>query len=302
MVIADSSRPNGPPTTSYRNLQCYAMYARLRADPQSEEIRARMGTPLSFWIRGIDWDEAKLIDLAHHLNFYMRYFDYGATQIILNEPSGAPRNFTRVNEPHGEWPSEVSARRLDANLLTVWRGAAASTDVFMGYLLYYQVLEYAASYFLDEKTRKGVDRILRAPDVAARAADSARRVVDLVSSACSAKEDKRMEDLLRELVDPELMWCLIEPNKAVFARTCRFTGGVVVEPLVGDDTTGDTFGAKWPGKLGRALRHVRNAVAHPGEPGGAGTIESCEANKLCLEPWLLLCKAAASQVVLHFPE
>jgi len=302
LLVADSYRPNGRPTTGYRNLESFAMYARLRTDPQNEDVRARLGSPLSFWIRAVEWDEEKLVDLAHHLNFFMRYFDHDSSQIVLNEPSAAQTDFAQVTMPHGPFPGEINAHRLDSNLLTVWRGAAASTDVFLGFLLYYQVLEYAANYFLDDKTRKGVERILRAPDVGARAGASAQRVVDLVSAASSAPPDKRMDDVLRELVEPDLLWAIIEPNKSFFARTCRFTGGVSVEPLVGDDTTVETYRAKWPGKVGRTLRQVRNAVAHPGDPGGSGTIESCDANKTCLEPWLLLAKAAASQVVLHFPE
>lgn len=302
MCIADSYRSAGPPSsTSYRNLESYTLLSRVRSDVDVELARRRFGVPLCFWLRTVHWDEAQLTDLALHINFYMRYFDYKSSQIMIHEPSARASDFTPVDSPHGSFPKNIAGRRLDPNLLTVWRGASETSDPFLGYLFNYQVLEYAALCFLSDATRRKVERTLAAPDACAKASDTARYVLGLVRSEAAMAEETQLTNLLSELVEPDFIWAIVDANRGVFSRRCQFSGGVVIDPLIGDDTSEKTFREKWPGKMGKSLRQIRNALAHPGSPGGGGTILLCRSNRDCLAPWLLLCRATASQVVLHFP-
>src|SRR5262249_10205398 len=133
----------------HRNLDPFLIYFfHLKTEP---DAAAKMPPPKSFWVRGLmSWEEAKVIELARHINYYAMRFDRQTPHILVHEPqastAASPEKIIRY--PFGDsFPPVIVARQLDSYLLTIWE-AARSPDPFKKFLHAYQILEYVAFYYL----------------------------------------------------------------------------------------------------------------------------------------------------------
>lgn len=112
--IAVSSVPiEGPTSTNHRNLESYFYFAHYpRKHPDSE--LAREGAPTSFWIRGIEYDENRLIELAKLLNFFMAYADPITPRIVIHRlsPSSGSSYRSPFTRP-ARFPDTLRSRPID---------------------------------------------------------------------------------------------------------------------------------------------------------------------------------------------
>jgi hypothetical protein len=142
VAVAIASRPIGAATTtSHRNLSSYYMWHHHKEEHPDSDT-AKSGRPLSFWIRGFDYDEDRLVDLARHVNFYILYCDPRSPRILIHELG--PREKQVVNPPAAlasEFPSRLRGRRIDAYLLGLWESSTNVTDPFRRFI-YYSDTEY----------------------------------------------------------------------------------------------------------------------------------------------------------------
>ncbi|MGO9472255.1 MAG: hypothetical protein ACLPWS_02330 [Rhodomicrobium sp.] len=292
IALAKNAKPVKNSKTDHRNLISFFFF-------NDKDIAGQAPfEPHSFWVKPVKWDEDGVLGLAHHLNFYMSYFDIGTPRIMLHttkieEMAVKPR--TRYID--GKFPERVEGRRLDDNLLDFW-DASLSGDPARKFIYCYRIIEYASFSYVDARTRSLVRRILASPTFSHRVDETAEKIVSAISSN-RLDEVPRINTFLEEAVDPELIWNEINQNLGAFSSETCFDGGFKVPPLLhGNDKRGAFFTA-WPTAVHGALRNIRNALSHGRDQKTASVITPTTANFNRLRPWLAITSIAAGQVVVY---
>lgn len=288
MQIAASARPIDSPTaTYYRNLLNLAVRPPVPAQ----------WTATSFWIYEVDWNEDEIVDLARHLNFFMKYFDRESPYIMIHEESReAPLSSTSIRFIAGSFPATIAARHLDPHLLGLWESTLEAADVFRRFLYNYQVLEYAAFYYVHEAVFQTIKRVISSPDAPARISDAAKQILDAVVDY-RVDDETKLVTVVRQIVDPAVLWSEIEANRDFFSRDLEFEGGFILTALVRPGWSLEDFKAAWIPKFPDSLRWLRNGLVHAREARVAKTIMHTRGNYLQLRPWASLASLAASQVM-----
>jgi hypothetical protein len=299
LLVAEAARPARAPTeTLYRNLPGLRAYVRMQ-ERQPDSPLVRKSALASFWIRDVEWEEGRLVWLARHINFYMRYFDRKTPRILIHEdvpdPTGArpPAQY-----PMGDFPSVIVGRPLDPYLLGLWESALLAGDEFRRLLYSYQVLEYAAFYYIQDTTLHALKRIIASPDLQARLDEASRQILDATVES-RMDEEARLVAVVKQLVDPAALWREIEPNLAYYSGEIEFDGGFALAPLLREGWGLDDFKSSWIPKFPDASRKLRNALVHSREARMAKVISPTRANYERIRPWSWLLLSTASQVIMY---
>jgi hypothetical protein len=297
-LVANASRPAGPPSaTAHRNLPNVRAFNRFqRAQPTAAGTSEL--SVLSFWIRGLDGNESTFDDLFRHLNFYMTYFDRASPRILIHEDPIAQEAEKRLKYPVGNFPETVAGRQLDSYMLTLWEGAREAPDPVRRFLYSYQILEYAAFYYLREDVLAAVRRAVTAPEAPSRIEDVSRSVLEAIADD-KVSDEAKIVQVVQQAVDPAFLWLDIAPNEAFYSRDCAFDGGFSLPPLMKAGWKLEDFRAAWIPKVPDALRKIRNALVHAREQRQARCIAPSVANQHLLRPWSSLIDGIASQVILY---
>lgn len=297
LLIAERAQPKAPTRTLYRNLLSFQFYVFAEAGHRGY-LKRPNAVPLSFWISGITWNDDEVIDLARHLNFYMTYYDNVSPLIIIHTPeSESAASRPAVRFPFDEFPKTISARNLDTNLIHFW-AAAREGDPVRRFIYCFQILEYAASYFIEENVRRAIRRSVAAPN----AADNIDKVTQQVIEALAENrigEPQKFEALLKATVDPGMIWKEIESHLAFFTSPTTFEGGFVVEPIAKLGWTAADFAVAWCPKFPSTLRNIRNALSHGRDQRMGAVITPTAANLARLQSWVPLIAVAAREVMVY---
>ncbi len=298
-TVARSFRPISEPTnTNHRNLESFRFFQMLAKDPKR---RAAIDDwkPKSFWIHQIDWDENIVMDVARHINFFMSYFDRQTPRIIVHdEASAGASTATALRFPFDNFPAEIKGRSVDRNLLSLWESAIEASDTFRRFLYYYQILEYAAFYYLDDKALNQIKKILASPECSMEIDSCARQVMDLMIENKMADEAKIVA-IVNQMVDPKEVWKELQPYKDFYSKEVIFDGGFSLPALIKADWEVGDFVAAWTPKFPDALRKIRNALVHAREMRMVNVISPTKTNYDRLRPWIAPLSLAAMQVTLY---
>lgn len=297
MALANAARPTGPPTRSdHRNLSALRGFLRFKStlEKRNEPVDLAL---TSFWIRACGVAEKDLPSLARHLNFYMRYFDRRSPMIIVHENPGTPEIATPSQFPFGPFPNRIAARPLDPYMLTLWdSGLPRETEPVRSFLYNYQILEYAAFYYLKEELARAIRRILSAPDITSRAEEASRRILDTLVDERTSEEAK-ITSVIQQTVEPSLLWAEIA-GSAFFSKPTDFDGGFSLPALIKEQWTLEDFKMSWIPKLPDAFRKLRNALLHAREQRLAKCIAPTLHNADLLRHWSNLIAVVSSQIIL----
>lgn len=299
LAIAKFALPIGPQTeTGYRNLQSFGLYTRRGGGGVPR--MPLTSTPYCFWIRNVDWNDDKMLSLALHLNFYLSYYDAMSPRIQINtlkvdKQSSQPR--TRYTT--GKFPKHISSKNLDDELLLFW---LAAHDGNSGHRLTYcyRILEYVCHTYLEATVRRKVRQILEAPD----ALDAVPKVVEesvvtLLGYLKDTNDGQRIEQFLREVVSPKLLWREIQANRESFTKDISFTGGEVIKALPAECMTADGFAKTGIHEFCERARRIRNALSHGREHRQLTFIAPTTRNFERLSPWVTLMMVAAGEAILR---
>jgi hypothetical protein len=294
LVIAEHFEPVISTSTSFRNLMSFNMFTEMR---KNNDIAPSI-EPRSFWIRDIDWNEDDVLDIANHINFYMTYYDAQSPTIVIHTAKSenkASRPRTRYTA--GEFPSKLDFRSLDDTLLSLWT-ACHEGDAARRFLYGFRVIEYASYSFLDGSARKEIRRLLSAPN---RLNDLDSLSESLASALQKSKGDEhaRFEALLHDTVPTSLLWREIQNNTEAFTSDTVFDGGFKINKLLASGSREEDFSPNAILVFHKAIRSIRNALAHGKEQRTALVITPTIRNFERLSPWATLVLAAASEVVLY---
>jgi hypothetical protein len=228
----------------------------------------------------------------------MSYFDRRTPVIFVEQES--PTDVAE-SEPvrylFGPYPSTISAREMDTYLLSLWE-TASSGDASKRFLHYYQIIEYAAFYYVQDAVMQKVRRVLASPDMPSRLSESTREILDAVSED-RRHEVEKFQTVIQDLVDPQLVWKEIEPSADLFSEDIEFDGGFTLPALLNKGWSLSDFERAWIPKFPDSLRRIRNALVHARESKMVGVLAPTRTNNLRLVPWLAPLSACSSQVMLY---
>jgi len=297
LAIAENAIFAGASRTEFRNLPPFQYYI------ESEKGGAPKlpgAAPISFWIRNIEWNEQNVVDLSRHLNFYMTYYDIHSPVINIHPPKPDHDDGRKQRERYviGSFPEKISGTNLNSNLMHYW-AASRIGDAFRRFLYCYQVLEFASFYFVDDQIKRAVKKALITPHVMGEMDSIVIKIIDHVQDA-KMWDGNKMDALLKELVDPELIWREVEKNREYFCKAIEFDGGYSLKPLIVDKTSRETFSHDWHTKFNHTIRSLRNALSHGKEQKITTVITPTVQNFSRMQPWTDIMSVAAGEVVAYY--
>lgn len=295
LAIARAALPIAPQTeTGFRNLFSFGMYARRdsTAMPGAE--------PMSFWVRGVEWDDDKVLSLALHLSFYLSYYDTKSPRIVIN----ALKSDMQSSQPQtryaiGKFPKNISGKPLDDALLMFW-DAAHGGDSGRRFTYCYRILEYVCHTYLEVSVRNEMRKILSKPhvlDIIDKATEDA--VGALQKYLSNTKDFMRIEAFLRETLDPALLWREVNANIGSFNKDVTFTGGEVVKAFPQHVLSAEGFANSGIKEFISRAKDIRNALSHGKESRQPTFIAPTAANYARLGPWVTLMMVVAGAAILH---
>ncbi len=296
IAIADAVRQTSRPPSEYTRLfNLISLKSIERVISEAESLRL---VPTSFWIRNVEWDEGKIVELVRNLNFYMHYYDHGTPQILVHDPRPIASRTQPPRYPFDEFPAAIQGRALDPYLLSLWQSSMEG-DTRLRFLYLYQILEYASFYWVRDTTQQSIRRILAAPETYTSPNQAVRQMLDVLAEEKSTDEQK-IDLAVKQLVDPVAVWKEVEPNLAFFSSEIQFDGGFTLAAQFSASLKLSEFCSDWRSgnRFPLALRRIRNALVHGRESRMANVIAPTLANDDRLFPWLAPLSAAATRIVL----
>ena len=295
LLLAKHFIPSGPSSTQYRNLPSFNIVLSRSDDAAAKPF---IGEPLSFWIKNVEWNSDEILELVNHLNFYMTYYDTRSPNIVVHSlASENEATRPQIRYIAGHFPSQITGREIDDNLLHFWL-AARTGDSARRFLYYYRIIEYASFYYLQNNTRIAIRRILSAPNALDELDTLTERVIS--SLAESALDDyKRFEAVVRDLVSIGLLWDEIRINEATFSAEITFDGGFKLPALIKIGWKIEDFTVNGIGAFVRNIRDTRNALSHGRDQRTLSVIVPTLSNFRRLQPWVSLVAVAAGQVIAY---
>ena len=142
--------------TEHRNLQLFRDYCNQSQLPSYLVQYFEGKKPISFYIGPVVVENTdQVLELARHINFYMFFFDRKTPQIVIH----SPKDTVDLSEHYfsSPFPEKILGTQIDTYMLDLWSGAQNASGR-LAFLYYYQILEYAAFYYIDEQVRHKIGK------------------------------------------------------------------------------------------------------------------------------------------------
>ena len=165
------------------------------------------------------------------------------------------------------------------------------------FLYYYQILEYAAFYWVEDSVKNAICKILQAADLQSKLDDYFPKLIEALVPTRQNDEHK-IRRVTECRIDPKTIWTEVSGNLEYFCAPHEFEGGFVLPPLVSSDTTEEAFSKMWSPKLVETLRAIRNSLVHARESRTEAVIVPTVANARLLRPWIPVARRMAEQVTI----
>jgi|GEM_PF-1724660 len=255
--------------------------------------------PRSFYVRPSK--PVLSLDLEHiakHVNFIMRYYDRKTPSIEIREKTNKDCN------EHGErrrfctdsFPPILSMQGIDEFILQLI-SVAHQTSPRFAFIYYFQVIEYAGFYFIDENARRSLKSFLRDPVMITCPEDKMHDLFAVLSDLAH-NDEGRMRKVVEECCDPDVLWLEIETDKDFFCSEVRFDGGFILPALISKDTTTSSWAAMWMPKVLDQLTKIRNCLVHARERRQSNVILPTPANNCRIERYIPIIARIAEQIAL----
>lgn len=305
LLLSRLSRPAGKEIGDDRNLMLLNMYT-------NPELAQSLGSeivdffkekrPVSFFVGEFEaFNEEKIVEISKHLNFFMQYYDRKTTYITIHPPeSGEPEPVKQLQFVEADFPKKLSTKRQNPFLLDLAL-AANEADTRLKFIYYYQILEYAAFYYIEDNIKRDLLKVINTPDIFSNPDKYIPKILDTVSEK---KQDDvvKIEKIIKANCAPDIIWKEIQHNIPYFSKRQEFEGGFVIEPIITEDTTLEGFSEGWHPRTATALRvtlcNVRNALVHAREKTFGVVITPTPDNDRRIRPWIPVIRRMAEQVLI----
>lgn len=291
-------------STGYRNLQLFRDYVEYAGKKRAslEDFFVDL-KPISFYVSGFkNFDEATITEVSKHLNFFMQYYDRDCPYIVIHsietEALKTPKQLQFIETT---FPKRISTRRQEPFLLDLALVAITSTvEPRLQFLYYYQILEYAAFYYVDDDIKRHLLKIINTPDVQSNPDKYIPEILDKVSELYPGPgEEAKLDRIVQVRCTPDIIWKEVQQNRPLFSQKQEFDGGHVMEPLISEDMTIEGFRVAWHPKVIKSLRGIRNALVHGRERRVAQVISPTKQNDLKIRSLIPLIRRIAEQVIIY---
>jgi len=298
-LIAAASRIVNPPTdTNHRNLGNIEPFVRYRKHQKEKGLNEDI-VIASFYIRQLNCDEELLVNVTRHLNYYTRYFDRRTPIIIIHEtPIISAATEQPIQFPFGDFPKTISGKSIDPYLLSLWESSVNTSDTFRKFLYSFQIIEYAAFYYLREDLSRNIKRVLNSPDLPCKLDSATKQILDIMVDEKTTDEAK-FNIVVQNNIDHEIVWNELQSKLPFFTNATEFEGGCNIPALIQSNWTCEIFEKSWLPKLPDSLRKIRNGLVHSRELRQAKCILPTNKNNHLLRPWTALMSVMANQIIIH---
>lgn len=293
LVLARATEFLGISYSQHRNLTSYAIWSDAK---EGTTGLFDLDKPRSFWVRNVDWNEENIVSLVRRLNFYLTYYDARSPTVLIHSPEADDGVNGKLRYLHGSYPTRINSSQIADTVLHFWSAAGAG-DNARRFLYHYRIIEFAAFFYLEQSSRSAIRKALSSP----HASMDVDRITEKVMAAIS---ETKMDDVskfnavLRDNVDPSLLWREVANNHASFCRETKFDGGFTLQPLIGVNMKEEDFAARGLDAAAKSFREIRNALSHGRDQKTSHVIVPSADNLRRLRPWLNLIAVAAGEVAL----
>lgn len=295
-------RTRNYPQADYRNLLEYREYMEYKSgkQPLLEDYFTGM-VPISFYVSKFNkFDETEILQVSQHLNFFMQYYDRDCPIAIIHpveiESTIKSKQLKLIDTT---FPKSISSRKQDPFLLELALEALKVKEIRLQYIYYYQILEYAAFYYIDHEIRRHLLKLINSPDIQSYPEKYLPSILEKVTEL-NQGEDPKIDRIVQVRCEPEVIWREIQQNRDFFLNKQEFDGGHVMDCLITEDMTIDSFiKVAWHPNVIKNLRNIRNALVHGREKRVSQIISPSKQNDLKLRPLVNLIRRIAEQVIIY---
>lgn len=212
-------------------------------------------------------DKIDLAGLICHINLTAYYCDRRFSEIVIREDMAEARDiesWSPRRHVDSKFPVELAigaVYEVVLQLISVARHAKSC----QAFLYYYQVIEYAGHYFIDEKAKSQMRRFLRDPTLVNCDEHKIRDFLSLFTTQANQGDADKMKKAIEEVVSPSLLWLEIEHDRSFFSACQYFDGGFEMPALISKDMSEDGWRASWMPNLYDRLTGMLNALVHASE-------------------------------------
>jgi hypothetical protein len=277
----------GPPTaTKNRNV----IAIRYERDKKSKK-------PISFWIRNAPVNDEFMALLARHINFYSNAYDRDTPIILIHDKKSEDSLAELTLFPHGGFPEHITAHEIRPYLLSLWESARFGS-VFQRYLRYYQIIEHAAFYYVQEDVLQDLRIILLNPHLLTDVSSASEKIFETLVPV-QHDDTPRQNDIIERFANTTILWNDIQARKDFFTTETTFEGGLKIPALISDKDTPADFIRNCHPKIANSLRKIRNAIVHAREHREITPIHPTQKNEANLRPWLDLLRSVAIEILIY---
>lgn len=293
-------------TINYRNLKPFFEYYNLETLPEKQKESYRDLLPINFFIEGPinDMTDEERILMLNHVNFYMTYFDRETPWIRLESKKWEAESYVTpcLFEQLKDFPSEINFSKVSADLLDLLSTARCATTSRLMYIYYFQVLEYAAYYYVEEDFRRKISNILRSPDLLTKTDKYSRILIDEFQNKYYKDngDSLRLMHVINRYCEYKKICNELMVNKEYFTKDVEFDGGFKIEKLF---KSGDQIPSGLPSSMQTIktnIEKIRNVLVHVRESHENKVILPTPRNESLIKPYVFLLRRIAEEVAMRY--
>ena len=282
-----------------RQFRAFRDAQRLDSLPETAKEYFAKRVPRSFFVKtekpllDCDWEQ-----LSRHINFHMQYYDRKTPIIEVRDEAKSEKieASSALRLLADSFPTAMAAHEIDDFILQLIEVADRTSPRF-AFIYYYQVIEYAGFYFVDEKAKKEIRQFLTDPAMVMCPEDRVSELLAVLSDL-QHNDDAKMRRVIEDYCDPRIVWREIENDRIFFSNPVEFEGGYQLSALIADDTSVDTWRTMWMPRTFTLLTKIRNCLVHGRERRQSQVILPTPDNTKLIERYLPVIKRVAEQIAL----
>ena len=291
---------------NYRNIKPFSDFYQQGNLPETQRMLYEKLTPVNFFVRGpidiLSVRDKKL--LLQHINFYMSYFDRKSPWIVILEKKEQAEEYTTpyLSQTETSFPDQISFTEIDENLLNILSIARKVSTIRLQYLYYFQVLEYAAYYYIEEDFRNKISNILHSPDLLVKTDVYSRRLIDEFQNKYYKENSDsiRLFNVINTYCEYRKIKYELMANKDFFTKDVCFDGGFVIKKLFKDEKQIQTGLPNTIQDIKSNLEKIRNVLVHIRESHENKVILPTMRNEDLIRPYLYLLRRIAEEVAMRY--
>ena len=233
----------------------------------------------------------------------MTYFDRKSPWIVIEENETSEKfNIPCLSHIDPTFPSEISFTTISEDLLELLSIARKAKTTRLQYLYYFQVLEYAAYYFIEEDFRNKISNILHSPDLLVKSDIYSRILIDEFQNKYykDNSDSIRLFNVINTYCEYKKIRNELLENKDFFMKDVCFDGDFVIKKLFKNEGQIQSELPNIMQEIKSNLEKIRNVLVHIRESHENKVILPTAHNEELIKPYLYLLRRIAEEVAMKY--